>query len=134
MTVFVDSNIPMYLVGAEHSNKERSRNALERLIADGERLATDAEVMQEILHRYAAIGRREAIGPALEALLGVVDEIFPIDADAVLAASRLLDRTTGLSARDALHVAIMRRNAVDDVLTFDTGFDAVTGLRRLPGS
>ncbi len=132
MTVFVDSNIPMYLVGADHPNKARARAAVERLIADGERLVTDAEVMQEILHRYVAIGRREAIGPALEALLGVVDEIHSIDGDAVLAASRLLDRTTGLSARDALHVAIIRRHAVDDVLTFDAGFDAIAGVRRLP--
>jgi len=28
---------------------------LERLIAAGERLVTDAEVLQEILHRYTAI-------------------------------------------------------------------------------
>ena len=63
----------------------------------------------------------------------MVDEIFPVDADTVLAASRMLERTPGLSARDALHVAIMRRNGIDDVLTFDTGFEAITGLRRIPG-
>ena len=128
----MDSNVPMYLVGAEHPNKGRARAGVERLIADGERLVTDAEVMQEILHRYAAIGRRDAIAPTLEVLLGIVDEVVPIDAEAVLAASRMLDRATGLSARDALHVAIMRRHGVDDVLTFDTGFDTITGLRRLP--
>jgi uncharacterized protein len=133
VTVFVDSNIPMYLVGAEHPNKDRARSAVERAIAAGERLVTDAEVMQEILHRYAAIGRPDAIGPAFDALLGVVDEVFAIDPDAVLAASRLLQRTSGISARDALHVAIMRRHGVDDILTFDTGFDAIAGLRRLPG-
>jgi predicted nucleic acid-binding protein len=124
----------MYLVGAEHPNKDRSRTALERLIADGERLVTDAEVMQEILNRYAAIGRRDAIEPAMEALLGVVDEVYPVDADAVRAASRLLVRSAAFTARDVLHVALMRRHAVDDILTFDTGFDAIPGLRRLPGS
>jgi predicted nucleic acid-binding protein len=133
VTVFVDSNIPMYLVGADHPNKDLARAALERAIADGERLVTDAEVMQEILHRYAAIDRRDAIGPATEALLGVVDEVFAVDADAVLAAGRLLERVRGMSARDALHVALMRRHAVDDILTFDAGFDAVGGLRRRPG-
>lgn len=132
MTVFVDSNIPMYLVGADHPNKGRARAAVERLVADGERLVTDAEVMQEILHRYTAIGRRDAIGPALEVLLGIVDEVVAVDGDAVLAASRLLERTSGLSARDALHVAIMRRQGIDDVLTFDVGFEAISGLRRLP--
>lgn len=132
MTLFVDSNIPMYLVGAEHANKHAARSALERAVADGDRLVTDAEVIQEILHRYTAINRRDAIDPALDALLGVVDEVIAIDRELVLAAGRLAARVDGLSARDAIHVAVMRRQGIDDILTFDTGFDVVTGLRRRP--
>lgn len=132
MTLFVDSNIPMYLVGAEHANKHAARSALERAVADGDRLVTDAEVIQEILHRYTAINRRDAIDPALDALLGVVDEVIAIDRELVLAAGRLAARVDGLSARDAIHVAVMRRHDIDDILTFDTGFDVVTGLRRRP--
>ncbi len=132
MSVFVDSNIPMYLVGADHPNKDAARVALERAIADGERLVTDAEVLQEILHRYAAIGRREAIAPAIDVLLAVADEVIPVDTELVLAASRLLERVDGLSARAALHVAAMRRHGVDDILTFDRGFDVITGIRRRP--
>jgi hypothetical protein len=122
----------MYLVGAAHPNKHAARAALERAVAEGERLLTDAEVMQEILHRYTAINRPAAIDPALEALLGVVDEVVAIDRELVLAAGRLLARVEGLSARDAIHVAVMRRHGIDDILTFDTGFDVVTGLRRRP--
>ena len=33
--IFVDSNIPMYLVGAEHPNKDAARRLLERAIAEG---------------------------------------------------------------------------------------------------
>ena len=62
--IFIDSNIPMYLVGADHPNKHVARRLLERAIVDDEPLATDAEVLQEILHRYTAIKRRDAIGPA----------------------------------------------------------------------
>jgi predicted nucleic acid-binding protein len=133
VTAFVDSNIPMYLVGADHPNKHAARIALERAIADGERLVTDAEVLQEILHRYVAIDRRDAIGPATELLLAVVDEVVAVDADLVLAAGRLVQRVARLSARDALHVAAMRRDGIDDILTFDRGFDAITGIRRRPG-
>ena len=132
MTHFVDSNIPMYLVGAEHPNKHVARAALERAVAEGERLVTDAEVMQEILHRYTAIHRHAAIDPAIDALLGVVDEVVSIDRELVLAAGRLVARVAGLSARDAIHVAVMRQHGIDDILTFDTGFDIVTGLRRRP--
>ena len=132
MTVFLDSNIPMYLVGAAHPNKDAARIALERTVADGERLVTDAEVLQEILHRYSAIGRRDAIEPTLDLVLGIVDEVYPIDHALVRAAARLLERLPRLSARDALHVAVMREHGVDDILTFDAAFDDVGGIRRRP--
>jgi hypothetical protein len=50
----------------------------------------------------------------------------------VLAAGRLIARVDGLSARDAVHLAVMRRHSIDDILTFDTGFDIVAGLPRRP--
>ena len=59
--IFVDSNIPMYLIGAAHPHKAEAQVILERLVAAGERLVT-AEALQEILHRYTAINKREAIG------------------------------------------------------------------------
>ena len=127
--IFVDSNIPMYLVGADHLHKAEARGLLERAIADGETLVTDAEVLQEILRRYAAIDRRDAIGPAFDALLGVVDEVFPVERDDVERARRLLG-ATALSARDAVHVAIMRRRGVTRILTFDRGFDAIADIQR----
>ncbi|MHB8635879.1 MAG: hypothetical protein ACYC96_05340 [Fimbriimonadaceae bacterium] len=69
----------MYLVGAEHHNKVLSAAIVQRLAVQGERLVTDAGVFQEILHRYGAITRKDAIQPAFDALLGIVDEVFPID-------------------------------------------------------
>ncbi len=128
--IFVDSNIPMYLVGAEHPNKATARTLLERAITDGEVLVTDAEVLQEILHRYVAIDRREAIAPASEALLGVVDEVFPVERVDVERARQLV-LGTPLSARDAVHVAIMRRRGIDRILSFDRAFDAVSGVARI---
>ena len=129
--IFIDSNVPMYLVGTDHPNKELSRSALSRLVANAEVLVTDAEVLQEILHRYVAIDRRAAIDDAMAAIVGVVDEVFPIErTDVVRAKDVLVD--SPLSARDALHVAVMRRHGVDRILTFDTGFDSAPDLVRLP--
>ena len=82
--IFVDSNIPIYLIGAAHPHKAETQVILERLIASGQRLVTDAEVLQQILHRYTAIDRREAIGPALQVTLGIVDEVIPIEKTEVL--------------------------------------------------
>ncbi len=66
--ILVDSNIPMYLIGAEHPNKEATRRLLEAAVSRSDRLVTDAEVLQEILHRYIAIDRFTAIQPAFDAL------------------------------------------------------------------
>jgi len=129
--IFVDSNIPMYLIGADHPNKHAARSLLERAVIDGEPLATDAEVLREILHRYAAIDRRDAIGPAFEALLGVVDVVHPIELADTVRARVLIERDTRLSARDAIHVAVMERRSIDRILTFDRAFDVVAGVARL---
>ncbi len=129
--ILIDSNIPMYLIGAEHPNKPIARQLLERLVIGGEHLVTDAEVLQEILHRYTAIARRDAIGPAFDAILGVVDEVLPIERSDVERARRLLETTVRLSARDALHVALMQRHGIDQVMSFDAGFDEIPGVRRI---
>ena len=127
--ILVDSNIPMYLVGGPHPNRERASELLEIAIGRRERLVTDVEVFQEILHRYVAISRRDAIKPAWKALRELVDEVFPIELDDVEAARRFVV-TTGLTARDALHVAVMKRRGVAEILTFDTDFDGLPGVRR----
>lgn len=128
--IFVDSNVPMYLVGSEHPNKHLARELLEQSILRNERLVTDAEVLQEILHRYAAIGRRDAIQPAFNALLSLVDEVYPVEHKDVERARGILLGLTELSARDALHVAIMERRDIKRLLSFDRGFDRVGWIDR----
>ena len=129
--IFIDSNIPMYLVGAPHPNKDAARSALERIIQRGERMVTSAEVMQEILHRYGALKRPDAIQPAFDALLGVVDEVFPVEAEDVQRVRDVMMGLGKLSARDALHVAVMKRRGITRVLSFDAGFDAVGWVERV---
>jgi hypothetical protein len=130
--VFLDSNVPMYLVGAPHPHKFDAQRLVEALAAEGTRLVTDAEVLQEILHRYVAINRRDAIQPAFEALLGAVDEVHPVQVQDVERARDILLSYGRLSARDALHVAIMERHEISRIMSFDSGFDVYPGLTRLP--
>src|SRR5688500_18707468 len=116
--VFLDANVPMYLIGADHPNKRMAVVRLEQLASTGTRLVTDAEVYQEILHRYRAIGRPDAIQSAFEALDSIVDEVFPIARDDVEAAKTLLLAYPSLSARDALHAAVMKAREVATILSF----------------
>jgi predicted nucleic acid-binding protein len=130
--IFVDSNVPMYLVGASHPNKPKAKRLLERVIQAKERLVTDAEVLQEILHRYSTSVHRDAIQPAFDALLGVVDEVFPIELQDAQRAKEILLSSHGISARDALHLATMERHGVKRILSFDGGFLGIPGVVRLP--
>ncbi len=129
--IFVDTNIPMYLVGASRPHKLDAQRLLESALSAGKRLVTDAEVLQEICHRYVAIDRREAIQPAFDAILGVVDDVLPIGRADVERARDTLSRYRGLSARDALHIAIMARHNIAQLMSFDRGFDAYPGITRL---
>ena len=129
--ILIDSNVPMYLVGASHPHKIDAQRLLEKLIRGRQRLVTDAEVLQEILQRYVAIDRRDAIQPAFDALLGVSDEVLAVDASAVERAKQIVLQYQRLSARDAVHLAVMERHRIEKILSFDSGFDSFPGVRRL---
>jgi len=129
--ILIDSNIPMYLVGTPSPHKTDAQRLLERLISGRQRLVTDAEVLQEILHRYVAINRRHDIQPAFDALLRVVDEVLPVDRAVAERAKQIVLGYQRLSARDAVHLAVMERHAIEQILTFDSGFDGFPGIKRL---
>ena len=121
----------MYLIGGAHPHKAEAQVILERLIAGGQRLVTDAEVLQEILHRFAAIDRRDAIEPALQVTLDIVDEVISIEKADVLRAGEIAQNRAMMSARDAVHIAIMERHGIRSILSFDGDYDRWPGLQRI---
>lgn len=129
--ILIDSNVPMYLVGAPHPRKTDAQTVLERLVARDEKLVTDAEVLQEILHRYVAIDRRDAIQPAFDALRGIVDAVLPIEGADLARAKDIVLGHPALMARDAIHLAVMEHHGVEVVLSFDRRFDGFPGIRRM---
>ena len=129
--ILIDSNVPMYLVGTPGPHKTDAQRLLEKLISQRERLVTDAEVLQEILHRYVAINRRHDIQPAFDALLNSVDEVLPVDRAVVERAKQIVLAYQRLSARDAVHLAVMESHGIERILSFDAGFDGFPGVTRL---
>lgn len=129
--ILIDSNIPMYLVGAAHPHKRDAQRLLEQLVSERRRLVADAEVLQELLHRYVAINRRDAIQPAFDALLGIVDQVLDVNLAAVERARAIVLGHPRLSARDALHLAVMEQHGIQHILSFDAGFDGFPGIVRL---
>ncbi|HXJ11609.1 MAG TPA: type II toxin-antitoxin system VapC family toxin [Candidatus Limnocylindrales bacterium] len=129
--ILIDSNVPMYIVGASHPNKVEAQRLLEKAIMDRQRLVTDAEVLQEILHRYTSINRRDTIQPAFDILLALVDAVLAVDQETVVEAKQIVLGYPQLSARDAVHLAVMQQHGIDRILSFDTGFDGLAGITRI---
>lgn len=117
--------------GCSASPQSDAQRLLEKLVSELQRLVTDAEVLQEILHCYVAINRRDAIQPAFDALLGVVDQVLPIDGMVAERAKQIVLGNRHLSARDAVHLAIMEWHGIEQILMFDSGLDRVPGIQRL---
>ena len=120
--------------GRRASSTENGRAAqrlLGKLIRDRQRLVTDAEVLQEILHRYVAINRRDAIQPAFDALLGIIDQVLTVDRTVIERAKQIVLEYRRLSARDAVHLSVMEQNGIEQILSFDSGFDSFPGIARL---
>ena len=121
----------MYLVGAAHPHKVDAQLILERLVADQQRLVCDVEVIHEILHRYSAIDRRDATGPTIDVLLGIVDDVLPIERIDVLRATAIVSGPDRHGARDALHLAVMERHGIKAIVSFDRDFDRWPGIERI---
>ena len=128
---FVDANVPMYLVGGPHPNKDRALVTLNRLVVEKESLVTDVEVFQEILHRYTRTKRFNIIDRAITSLDNIADYVLTYGMPEIYIARELIRSVDGVSARDALHAAVMRQAGISRILSYDTGFDAIPGIERL---
>ena len=128
---FVDANVPMYLVGGPHPNKVRALATLNRLAVEKEILVTDVEVFQEILHRYTHTRRFNIIDRAIASLDSIADYVLTYGMPEIYIARDLIRSVGGLAARDALHVAVMQRDGISRILSYDARIDSAPGIQRL---
>ena len=128
--ILVDANILMYAAGAEHPNKAASLGCLEAVAAGRVDGVLDAEVLQEVLYRYRSIQRWSDGCAVYDHARRIFPMVLPITADVLDEARDLLDRSVAISARDALHAAVVAIYDLDGICSYDRGFDHVPGLRR----
>jgi predicted nucleic acid-binding protein len=128
--VFIDSNIPMYVAGRDHPNRELAKRFLERVHAGEVEACTSTEVLQEILYRYSSLGRRDLAAQVYDIFVQICPVVLPVTLPDTDRAKDLLGSLAGVSARDAVHAAVMINNDVRQIATFDAGFDRFDGLTR----
>ncbi|MDB5038110.1 MAG: vapc13 [Bacteriovoracaceae bacterium] len=129
--IYIDSCIPMYLVGADHPNKSRVIELVNSLISANEVFVTSAETFQEILHRYRALHDMKNLKAAYSALEEMVTDVFDITKADTDNALHFAIEYSSLSSRDCLHSAIMKRKKCLKIWTYDKCFDEVSSFIRI---
>ena len=131
MKVFIDSNIPMYVAGADHPNREPARRLLERVGSRELEACTSTEVLQEILYRYSALRRMDLAREVYDLFVEVCPVVFGVTLADTDRARELLETVEGISARNAVHSGVMLNHGIEMVATYDAGFDRIPGIRRM---
>lgn len=130
MKVFIDSNIPMYVAGRDHPNREPARRFLERVRTGDVEGCTSTEVLQEILYRYAALKRLDLAADVYDLFVQLCPVVFAVTLADTDRARAMLSRTGAIGVRDAIHAAVMLNNEVTTIATFDAAFDRVSDISR----
>lgn len=129
--IFVDANVFMYAGGVDAKWRETCDAALGRLQKSKVRVVTNAEVLQEILHRYFSQHRSGDAQTVHRAARELCDEIIPVTEHHTIRALALLLQHQQLPARDAIHVATMQDRGIRTILSADQDFDPVASVDRI---
>jgi uncharacterized protein len=131
VTAFVDTAVLMYAVGADHPLREPCQRVLAAVESGDLDAEISAGVVQELAHRYLAIGRHDAVPELVTRTLDLFAPVLPLT-DAVMRRVPELARAyPKLAARDLIHVAVCQHEGIAEIISPDRGFDAVVGLRRI---
>lgn len=128
---FIDANIIMYTVGKEHKYKRPCSLLLQRIAKENITVASDTEVLQEILYRYWLIREFERAEETYSDFRKLVNLMFPITTDDVDLALELLQRYENIQPRDAIHAAVMLNNGLTTIYSTDSHFDQIKGIKRI---
>src|SRR5262245_55146200 len=132
MMVFVDSNIPMYVAGRDHPLRDPARRFLERAHRGDVDVCTSTDVLQEILYRYSALKRLDLAATVYDLFVQLCPTVLPVTLADTDRARSMLVGSPGVTARDAVHAAVMLNHDIAEIATFDEGFDRIAGIRRVP--
>jgi predicted nucleic acid-binding protein len=132
-SVFLDTNVQIYAVGRPHALRDPCREIIRTIARRPAPFFTNAEVLQELLHRYRSLRAWDNIGrdsfvAFAQLLEGRIEPIFASDVER---AADLADDHLSLDARDLLHLAVMERVGATAIITADTSFDNLDGIERL---
>lgn len=135
-SILIDTNVPIYASGSGHPLREPCRQVLRLSSRFPGTFFTDAEVFQELLHRYLSLRRWTEGREVLAAFSDLMrDRVAAVTIADLESAAESASAHPGADARDLLHVAVMTRLGSSSIVSADRHFDRFEGIVRLdPGN
>jgi predicted nucleic acid-binding protein len=121
----------MYVAGREHPHRQPAMRFLDRVKRGAVEGCTSTEVLQEILYRYTALGKRDLAREVYSLFVDICPVVLSVDLADTDLACELVVEIPGISARNAIHAAVMRNHDLQSIATFDEDFDRIGGIRRI---
>ncbi|MEA1965588.1 MAG: type II toxin-antitoxin system VapC family toxin [Candidatus Aerophobetes bacterium] len=128
---FIDANVIMYTVGKEHKYKEPCSLLVRRIAEENIVVASDTEVLQEILYRYWLIREFKRARETYNDFKSLISLMLPVTIDDVSLALELLERYRNIQPRDAIHSAVMLNNGLTRIYSTDAHFDEIKEIERI---
>lgn len=126
---FIDTTVLTYAYGRAHPVQESCRWVLAQAAIGVDELHASVEAVQEFLfHRMRRTSRTQALVDADDARQLCV--LHPFDVG-VLERSLGLVAESAIRGRDAVHAGTALSFGFDEIVTVDTDFDPIPGLRRV---
>ncbi|MBK9167711.1 MAG: type II toxin-antitoxin system VapC family toxin [Bryobacterales bacterium] len=129
--ILTDANVLMYAAGAAHPNKAPAVAFLDRVANNQVTATVDAEVLQEILHRYRALNRWADGQLVFDFARRLFPEVLSITGEVMDRARVILETDPTLTARDAVHAAVVAVYKLERICSFDRDFDRIAGCNRI---
>jgi predicted nucleic acid-binding protein len=137
-TFLIDTNVVMYAAGRKHPYKSACADIISG-IADGSFHrnvgvpVTDTEVFQEILYRYALVGKWQTGIVICQHLLELGLEILSVSSDEVPTMIALAEayKDKAVSPRDLVHVSVMTSRGIKKIVSVDSHFDLIHEVIRV---
>jgi len=130
--IFIDVNIPMYAAGRQHPYQIPCQRIIHAIAEKKLNAVTDAEVFQEILHRFSAIKALD-IGFKLfdDFAVLLAGSVLPVTAEDMALARKLNEKYPRIKSRDHVHAAVMLANGVASIFSVDKEFDEIKEIKRV---
>lgn len=126
----LDANVVIYAIGREHFYRRPCQLLMEQVHDQPDDFVIDVEALQEVLHFYSRRGELDRGIESVEGLLSRLPNIIPVSAAEISVAIQLMSEIHNLSARDAIHAAVVIEHGLEGIISADGDFDRIPGLRR----